>query len=231
MRKKIAEVLPARWSWISAPVAQQKLQRFKEFSSFSNTVEKDVSFKGKWRKDFFKNQFPICLELACGKGEYAIGLAEKYANQNFIGVDIKANRMWKGARYALENQLTNVGFLRTQIDHIEQYFESSEVDEIWITFPDPQHKKERKRLTNPIFLGYYNKILRPKAFIHLKTDDDLLYEYTLEIISKLQLPLHRNIKDLYKEPQISSELELKTFYEKQWIEENKKIKYLQFSLN
>ena len=212
-------------------MAQQKRKRFAEFSSFSNTVEKDVSFKGNWNRAFFQNDFPICLELACGKGEYTIGLAEIFSNQNFIGVDIKANRMWKGASYALENKLSNVGFLRTQIDHIENYFGHSEVDEIWITFPDPQHKKARKRLTNPFFLDYYRKILKPKARIHLKTDDDLLYEYTLEVIDQLKLPIHNQSANIYSKEEINLKLRIKTFYEKIWLEAGKEIKYIQFSLS
>src|SRR5688572_33160801 len=170
-------------------MAKNKLQRFAELRTFSNVHEflftereTDFKLKGKWNTDHFKNSNPIVLELGCGKGEYSNGLAEKYPNLNFIGVDIKGARIWRGSKTAQEKKLLNVAFLRTQIEFIESCFEKEEVSEIWITFPDPQPNKEKKRLTHPVFLNRYKNILKQKGVIHLKTDSAELYEFTLETI-------------------------------------------------
>ncbi|RMG82213.1 MAG: tRNA (guanosine(46)-N7)-methyltransferase TrmB [Bacteroidetes bacterium] len=225
--------------------AKNKLQKFAEMATFPNAIqpaleeikEKDFRLKGKWHEEF-SNRNPIVLELACGKGEYTVGLAAQYPEKNFIGIDIKGARMWKGAKYALENQLTNVRFLRTRIDFIESFFAKNEVDEIWITFPDPQPQKNRirKRLTSPMFLRRYYNFLKPGGYINLKTDSDLLYEYTIEIIKQYQFPIVISNNNIYQTLDafpagIRQALEIKTFYEQMWLKEGKTIKFIRFSLN
>jgi tRNA (guanine-N7-)-methyltransferase len=212
-------------------MAQKKLQRFSEIKTFSNVLEYPENMKGKW-KDFFKNNNPIILELACGKGEYAIGLTELYPPTNFIGVDIKGNRLWVGAKFALKNNLKNVAFLRTQIDKINQYFLKDEVDEIWITFPDPQLRfsKAKKRLTHPKFLRLYQQILKPGSKIHLKTDSPDLYYFTKKTIELYRLPLHSDIDNVYAKTDLSPELAIQTHYEKLDIANSNAIFYLCFSL-
>ncbi|MBL7917330.1 MAG: tRNA (guanosine(46)-N7)-methyltransferase TrmB [Bacteroidia bacterium] len=198
-------------------------------------LNKGFAQKGKWREQFFKNNNPIVLELGCGKGEYTVGLGEKNRNKNFIGVDLKGNRIWTGAKYALENKLDNIAFLRSRIDFIENCFEKDEVDEIWITFPDPQPQKTRarKRLTNIRFLNYYKKILKPGGIIHLKTDSTSLYEYTLEVLKENNFPIIWHTNNLYKDcPTDRKELiEIKTYYEKLFTERGEDIKYILFQLN
>lgn len=219
-----------------------KLQKFAEFEQFENCfsfhfmeLNKGFAQKGKWREQFFKNNNPIVLELGCGKGEYTVGLGEKNRNKNFIGVDLKGNRIWTGAKYALENKLDNIAFLRSRIDFIENCFEKDEVDEIWITFPDPQPQKTRarKRLTNIRFLNYYKKILKPGGIIHLKTDSTSLYEYTLEVLKENNFPIIWHTNNLYKDcPTDRKELiEIKTYYEKLFTERGEDIKYILFQLN
>lgn len=212
-------------------MAQKKLKRFNEIKTFKNVLEYPENAKGKW-SDFFNNDSPITLELACGKGEYAIGLAQLFCDKNFIGVDIKGNRMWVGSKYALNNNLQNVAFLRTQIQKIDSYFNESEVAEIWITFPDPQLRlsKADKRLTHPRFLRLYNKILKPGGKIHLKTDSPHLYTFTKDVIKLHQLILISDTDDVYKDDIISEELNIKTHYENLDISKSKKIFYLCFSL-
>lgn len=212
-------------------MAQKKLKRFGEIKTFSNVLEYPENIKGKW-KEFFKNENEIVLELACGKGEYAIGLAQLYPQKNFIGVDIKGNRLWVGAKFALENQLKNVAFLRTQIDKINNYFALNEVDEIWITFPDPQLRlsKAKKRLTHPKFLRLYLQIIKPGGKIHLKTDSPDLYEFTKLVIRLYNLKLLSDIGDVYKMEMLTEELSIKTHYENLDIAESNCIFYLCFSL-
>jgi tRNA (guanine-N7-)-methyltransferase len=212
-------------------MAQKKLQRFSEIKTFSNVLEYPENIQGKW-KDFFKNNHPNVLELACGKGEYAVGLAELYPQKNFIGVDIKGNRLWVGATFALKNDLKNVAFLRTQIDKINQYFCQDEVDEIWITFPDPQLRfsKAKKRLTHPNFLRLYQQILKPAAKIHLKTDSPDLYFFTKKVIELYHLVQITDINDVYAEVNLPSELAIQTHYEKLDIANSNAIFYLCFSL-
>jgi tRNA (guanine-N7-)-methyltransferase len=218
-----------------------KLAKFAENETFSNlfqplyddVVAHEFPLKGKWRTDFFKNTNPIVLELGCGKGEYTVGLGEKYPEKNFIGVDIKGARIWRGLRRTREKNLKNVAFLRTRISNINLFFASNEVDEIWITFPDPQPKKEHKRLTCQRFLDNYKKLLAPDGIIHLKTDDTMLYDYTLnDVINDGTHKLLLHSDDLYKEGSPHLEVkEIQTFYEQMWLEMGKKIKYIRFQLN
>ncbi len=212
-------------------MAQKKLKRFSEIKTFSNVLEYPENMKGKWCETF-KNDYPIVLELACGKGEYATGLAQLYPKKNFIGVDIKGNRLWVGAKFALNNNLENVLFLRTQIDKLDQYFLRDEVNEIWITFPDPQLRfsKAKKRLSHPRFLRLYQQVLKPGGKIHLKTDSPDLYEFTKTVIELYNLILITDLDDLYQQQNLSEELVIKTHYEKLDIAKSNSIFYLCFSL-
>ncbi len=218
-----------------------KQEKFADFETFKNcftlffeNISKGFPLKGKWRSDYFRNERPIILELGCGKGEYTVGLASNNPEKNYIGVDIKGNRIWTGASQALEQKLANVGFLRTRIDFIEHCFSESEIDEIWITFPDPQPQSTRKRsrLTNPLFLNRYKKILKKDGIVHLKTDSTSFYEYTLEVIEEQKLPLIWHTNDLYKNcPADRQELiTIKTHYEKLFTEKGEDSKYVCFRL-
>lgn len=211
-------------------MAQKKLIRFKEIKTFSNVLEYPENMKGKWGH-FLKNNNPLVLELACGKGEYTTGLAELYPGKNFIGVDIKGNRLWAGAKTALNKNISNAAFLRTQIDKIDEYFSKDEVDEIWITFPDPylRTSKARKRLTHPKFLRLYKRFLKPNGLIHLKTDSPDLYQFTRTVTDLYGLKIISDINDLYKN-EISEELKIKTHYESLDIAKSNKIFYLSFTL-
>lgn len=219
-----------------------KQEKFADFETFKNcftlffeNISKGFPLKGKWNSDYFHNTQPIVLELGCGKGEYTVGLASNNPGKNYIGVDIKGNRIWTGASQALEKNLENVGFLRTRIDFIEHCFSENEVDEIWITFPDPQPQSTRKRsrLTNPLFLNRYKKILKKDGIVHLKTDSTSFYEYTLEVIEEQKLPLTWHTNDLYKNcPADRQELiTIKTHYEKLFTEKGEDIKYVCFKLS
>ncbi|HEY5465296.1 MAG TPA: tRNA (guanosine(46)-N7)-methyltransferase TrmB [Hanamia sp.] len=212
-------------------MAQKKLKRFGEIKAFPNVLEYPENMKGKWN-DFFKNENQIVLELACGKGEYATGLAQLHPQKNFIGVDIKGNRLWVGAKYSLNNKLGNVAFLRTQIDKIAQYFSPEEVDEIWITFPDPQLRlsKAKKRLTHPKFLRLYQQILKPNGKIHLKTDSPELYNFTKTVIELYRLSVITDLKNIHQQENLSQELKIKTHYESLDIAKSNCIFYLCFSL-
>jgi len=212
-------------------MGQKKLKRFAEIASFSNVLQYPEGIKGNWQ-EHFGNPNPISLELACGKGEYAVGLGELHPNRNFIGVDLKGNRIWVGAKRAIEKNLHNVAFLRTQIDQITDYFTEGEVSEVWITFPDPQLRLSRakKRLTHPKFLRLYKRILRPGGLIHLKTDSPDLYQFTKTVISNYGLNLHSDYDDLYSLEQVSEELKIKTHYESLDIAASNRIHYLCFSL-
>lgn len=220
-------------------MGKKKLQRFAEMETFGHVVQpsydevfrKDYPLKGKWSQLFFKNNQPIILELGCGKGEYTVGLARKFTKINFIGVDIKGARMWSGAKTAVEENLHNVGFLRTRIDFISSFFAPGEIQEIWITFPDPQPKKYYKRLTSTRFLGYYKNFLKPDGLIHLKTDNRALYLYTKNVIQVNNLELMEATDNLYNSNMDHAVLSIKTFYEKQFLSEGKPIHYLKFKLN
>ncbi len=208
-----------------------KLQKFAEVSAFENCYERAVELKGKWKSDVFQNDNPITVEMACGKGEYTIGLAERFPDRNFIGIDVKGNRLWKGAKYALEHDMTNVAFHRLMIGNIEEYFDKGEIDEFWITFPDPQHAKKRKRLTNPMFLSRYRNISKDGAIMNLKSDSTRFYEFTKEVIAEQELTLLEDCDDIYAWDDIPEHLaNIQTFYEKMWLEQGKKIKFLRYVL-
>ncbi len=212
-------------------MGQKKLARFAELETFQHVLQFPRDMPGKW-KVFFKNNNPITLELACGKGEYAVGLGRLYPQRNFIGVDLKGNRIWVGAKKVMQEQLNNVAFLRTQIDLIATYFATDEVNEIWITFPDPQLRmsKAKKRLTHPKFLRLYQQFLTPGGCIHLKTDSPELYRFTKQVIAFYGCALLKDIDDLYREAQVPKELEIKTHYESLDIAGSNRVHYLCFSL-
>jgi tRNA (guanine-N7-)-methyltransferase len=212
-------------------MGQKKLIRFEELKTFPNVLQFPQNMPGKW-KDFFKNEHPITLELACGKGEYAVGLGELYPLRNFIGIDLKGNRLWVGAKKALQHHLSNVAFLRTQIDQAADYFLKDEIAEIWITFPDPQLRmsKAKKRLTHPKFLRIYQQFLRPGGFIHVKTDSPDLYRFTKLVIEIYNCTMHRDLHDVYKETGIPAELKIRTHYESLDIAGSSRVHYLCFSL-
>jgi tRNA (guanine-N7-)-methyltransferase len=212
-------------------MAQKKLKRFGEIKIFSNVLEYPENMAGNWDA-FFKNTNPVILELACGKGEYTTGLAQLYPQKNFIGVDIKGNRLWAGAKFSIDNNLTNVAFLRTQIHKINTYFTVNEIKEIWITFPDPQLRisKAKKRLVHPGFLRLYQKILQPGGKIHLKTDSPELYNFTKTVIELYKLVLITDIDDVHKDEKVSRELSIKTHYESLDIAKSKRVFYVCFSL-
>jgi tRNA (guanine-N7-)-methyltransferase len=225
-------------------MGKNKLSRFAENATFHHVVQptfsalsaNDLSFKGRWNSDFFKRDVPLVLELGCGGGEYTVGLAQLRPEKNYIGVDIKGARIWRGAKAAKERGLDNVGFLRTHIDHILQCFGTHEVDEIWLTFSDPQIGKARKRLTSPLFLARYKEILKPDGVIHLKTDSPLLYEYTLEQIAEHKLRTEESSTNVYAEliPRVSPEeqavLNIRTYYESLWLKEGRTIHYVRFGM-
>lgn len=187
--------------------------------------------RGRWHSDFFHNDNPITLELGCGKGEYTVGLAERIPGRNYIGVDIKGARMWRGATQARDAGLTNVAFLRTDIELIDSFFAPGEVDEIWITFPDPQMKKTRKRLTSTRFLELYRKILRPGGHVRLTTDSPFLFTYTRIMAEHCGLPVDAITDDLYASPLLTDILAIKTHYERQWLDRGLSIKYIAIPLD
>jgi tRNA (guanine-N7-)-methyltransferase len=195
-----------------------------------DVFEKDFHLKGKWNQ-FFGNSHPIVLELGCGKGEYTVGLAGLFHDQNFIGVDIKGARMWRGATTARDRTLTNVAFIRTRIEWITSFFSPGEIHDIWLTFPDPQPKKRqaKKRLTHPSFLSVYRRMLLTSGPVHLKTDNTFLYEYTRKLIEVNQLTLLSDIEDLYHDPGDHLSAKIQTFYEQNFLEQGMKIHYVRFS--
>jgi len=212
-------------------MAQKKLERFAAIKTFSNVLEYPAGMKGKWG-DFFSNKNPLLLELACGRGEYTVGLAKIFPQQNFIGVDVKGNRMFIGAKKCLAENIGNAGFLRTQIEKLTDYFAVGEVDEIWITFPDPQLRtsKAKKRLTHPRFLRLYNQVLKPGGFIHLKTDSPDLYFFTKRVAGLYDIAIIEDSDNVYHEAAVKDELKIKTHYESLDIAGSKKIHYLKFTL-
>ena len=212
-------------------MAQKKLVRFAEVATFPNVPQYPLDMQGKWHS-FFQNKNPITLELACGKGEYAVGMGRLYPQRNFLGIDLKGNRIWVGAKKALNEGLKNVGFVRSHIDKIENYFAPGEVNEIWITFPDPQLRvsKARKRLTHPQFLRVYQSILKPGGYIHLKTDSPDLYDFTKLVAAMYGLNIVEDMEDAYSNPEISEELKIKTYYESLDIAQSNRVHYLKFTL-
>ena len=221
--------------------SKNKLKRFKENETFTNVfqptreevVGDQFPLKGKWSSDFFKNDNPIVLELGCGKGEYSVGLAERFPEKNFIGIDIKGARFWRGAKTAVESGMNNVAFVRTQIELINHIFAENEVSEIWITFPDPQikYKRTKHRMTNAEFLERYKKILKPNGFMHLKTDSEFMHGYTLGLLHGLGHEVIYANHNIYKNEGAPAEVTgIQTFYESQYLEVNKPITYIKFRI-
>ena len=221
--------------------SKNKLKRFSENETFTNVfqptreevVGNEFPLRGKWNSEFFKNDNPIVLELGCGKGEYSVGLAERFPEKNFIGIDIKGARFWRGAKTAVESGMNNVAFVRTQIELINHIFAENEVSEIWITFPDPQikYKRTKHRMTNSEFLNNYKKILKPKGLMHLKTDSEFMHGYTLGLLHGEGHEVIYANHNIYKNEGAPAEVTgIQTFYESQYLEVNKPITYIQFRI-
>jgi len=222
-------------------VGKNKLKKFAENETFNNLFQptfeeiwgKDHPTKGCWNSQYFKNNNPIVLELGCGKGEYTVNLAKMYPNKNFIGIDIKGARLWKGAKEAFEGDMGNVAFVRTRIDNIKSFFDKNEVSEIWITFPDPQPRqgKALKRLSSSRFLTHYQSFMIDNGIVHLKTDSQGLHEYTKALVMQNELKIHICTNDLYGSGIADPILSIKTHYEGMFLEQNKPITYLKFELD
>lgn len=226
-------------------MSKNKLARFAENLTFEHVVQPTFTelttggfpLRGRWNAELFKREAPLILELGCGGGEYTVGLARLNPERNYLGVDIKGARLWRGARAAKEEGLANVGFLRTHVDHLLRCFGSHEVDEIWLTFSDPQIGKARKRLTSPLFLARYKEVLKPGGIVHLKTDSPLLYAYTLEQIAEHKLPIHEQSANVYSDlvqrvsPEEQAVLNIRTYYEQMWLAEGRTIHYVRFGMN
>ena len=217
-------------------MGKNKLRKFEDMSIWPHVFQQahfeaeDFELKGQWAKKFFGNDQPIVLELGCGKGEYTVGLAQLYPEKNFIGIDIKGARMWTGAKDSFDKKLNNVAFIRTHIEFIDRFFSMGEVSEIWITFPDPQMKKVNKRLTSTRFMVEYQRLLCEDGRIHLKTDSNFMYQYTVEMIKTNALPVAVETDDLYHSGWVDTILSIQTYYESQWLQRGINIKYLQFGL-
>lgn len=228
-------------------MGKDKLRKWKENAEFNHVFEPplqdavkgvDGEMKGKWAKEVFGNDNPITVEFGCGKGEYTVGLARMYPDRNFVGVDIKGHRFWRGAKTSLEEGLPNVAFMRTRLEFIERYFEKEEVSEVWLTFSDPQPKDEKgsKRITSPKFIERYKKILKPGSIINVKSDSKLLYELSKEGYIESGYDILLDSQDVYGElvnrvsEDLRKALEIKTYYEKRWLEEGKKIHFLQLKV-
>jgi tRNA (guanine-N7-)-methyltransferase len=217
-------------------MSKTKKEKWAEFSTFPNTLEpydESLELKGRWKGECFNNDHPLFLELACGKAEYAVPLAERYPERNYVAVDIKSDRMWKGAKRAKEKELENVAFLRIQIEHLLDYFAEDEVTSIWLTFPDPfpKRKHRKKRLMHPRFLNYYQHVVEPDGLVHLKTDSEQLFEYSLEQLEEEELTIEQQLRDIYNLPQpLPEALSIQTYYEKQHRQEGRAIYYLCFRI-
>lgn len=219
-------------------MGKNKLKKFADMETFSCVLqyprhllpESGFPLKGNWNRDFFKSPAPIVVELGCGKGEYTVGLARRHSDRNFIGIDIKGARMWTGASAVEAGQITNAGFLRTEIELIDRFFAPGEVSEIWITFPDPQMQKVRKRLTSVRFLQLYRKIMGSNGIVNLKTDSPFLFEFTRRLVHENGLEVLRLTDDLYGDGLADAESSIKTYYEQQWLARGKKIKLISFRL-
>lgn len=225
-------------------MGKDKLKRFAEVETFKNVLQPTMdeikdgySLKGKWSREFFGNDNPIILELGCGKGEYTVGLARRFKNYNFIGVDIKGSRIWRGAKTCIEEGIENAAFVRSKVDFIENIFGAGEVAEIWLTFSDPQPKRPRKRLTSPLFVARYRQLLRKGGIINIKTDSDLLFEYTMEQIEENNYQKHLESWDVYGEllndttEDVIFKMNIRTFYEQKWLDQGIKTKYCQFGID
>lgn len=219
-------------------MGKNKLQKFADMAAYPHVFEypysvaENVPFemKGKWHEKFFKNSNPIVLELGCGRGEYTVGLGRMFPDKNFIAVDIKGARMWSGATESISEGLTNVAFLRTNIEIIERFFAEDEVSEIWLTFSDPQMKKATKRLTSTYFMNRYRQFLKPDGIIHVKTDSNFMFTYTRYMIEENKLPVLFITEDLYHSNLVDDILGIKTYYEQQWLDRGLSIKYIKFAL-
>jgi len=220
-------------------VAKKKLQRFAEIQEFKHVLQptinevfrKDYHLKGKWASEHFGNTNPLVLELGCGKGEYTTQLAQMFTETNFIGIDVKGARIWRGSKDVIEKNITNAAFLRLRIELIESVFCNEEVSEIWITFPDPQPKKAKRRLCSSKFLNYYSKFLKTNGIIHLKTDNKELHDYALDVIKLNELEIIFATDNLYSSNCTDKILNIKTFYEKKFLEQNIPITYIKFKMN
>ncbi len=218
-------------------MTKRKLVHFEENLTFPhliqpyfNELSPGYTLQSKWGTDFFHNHHPIIIELGCGKGEYTVGLAQKYPKMNFIGIDVKGARLWRGARTVHENEMKNVAFIRQRVDFVEKFFGQGEISEIWITFPDPQPGKPNKRLTSTRFLDKYKKILGPDGLIHLKTDDQDFFRYSRKILLEHNHKVLFDTDDLYHSGYTDDLISIQTYYEKIWLEQEKKICYLKFML-
>ena len=220
-------------------MGKNKLKKFADLDTYEHVVQvpfkqletEEFQFKGKWSNDFFGNDHPVILELGCGKGEYSVKMASHYPDTNFIGIDIKGSRMWNGATKAKELGLKNVGFLRTNIENIGLFFGEGEIAEIWLTFPDPQMKKIRKRLTATNFIESYRTIMVPNGIVHLKSDSNFMVRYTEAMSAENQFEVLRQTDDLYQSDILDEVLSIQTFYEKQWLDRGLLIKYLSFKIS
>lgn len=219
-------------------MGKKKLIHFRENLTFPHLfqpsyhqLESGFVHKGSWNSQFFRKDHPIIAELGCGKGEYTIGLAARHPEKNYIGIDIKGARLWRGCKSVEEQNLDNVAFVRTRVDHLTRVFGREELSELWITFPDPQPKKERLRLTSPVFLSKYRDVLHPDGIIHLKTDDHPFFEYSLSVIQQNRHKILWMSDDLYATGTDDEVALIQTYYESKWLEMNKKIFYLRFQLS
>lgn len=211
---------------------KRKLQQFAEFKTFDKTFDFPYELKGKWNLEVFKNDHPIVLELGCGKGEYTVALSAQYPDKNFIGIDIKSNRMWRGALTAKERGITNAAFIRMLITKLAEIFDEGEVSEIWITFPDPfpKDRHAKHRLTSERFLPFYKQVLKPKGIVHFKTDDTPLFEYSLEVLEKHAIKPFEVNWDVHGNTDSHAHLrEIRTYYENKFSAQGRTIKYLRFS--
>ncbi len=221
-------------------MSKNKLEKFAENLTFRNyfsfpyeeILQQDASMKGRWKAEYFKQDEPVTLELGCGRGEYTLALAAMFPHRNYIGMDRKGARLWKGCKYAAENNMQNVAFIRSQIQFLPRMFVEGEVNEIWLTFPDPQPKRSKvaKRLTSSYYLDIYKQVLTPGGCIHLKTDSELLFHYTKEVIHKLDYTILEIQEDVYQSEIQNPILAIQTYYEKMWLEQGHKIYYIKFTM-